>query len=62
MDSNVNIAEYKQLLNKIKQRVILAQKRAIFSASAEIFTKPPVSQLENINTKPSVSQFMFSMN
>lgn len=120
MDSNVNIAEYKQLLNKIKQRVMLAQKRAIFSASAEMlrmywdigemlcikqkeagwgtkflerisidlkndfpeikgfsvrncqfmiqfykdynqeltFTKPLVSQLENINTKPSVSQFM----
>ena len=36
MDSNVNIAEYKQLLNKIKQRVMLAQKRAIFSASAEM--------------------------
>ncbi len=36
MDSPINISEYTQLLNNIKQRVQLAQKRAIFSASAEM--------------------------
>lgn len=120
MNLNINISEYTLLLNNIKQRVLLAQKRAIFSANAEMlrmywdigemlfhkqqeaawgakfleriaidlkndfpeikgfsvrncqfmiqfykeynqeltFTKPSVSQLENINTKPPVSQFM----
>lgn len=114
MNLNINISEYTLLLNNIKQRVLLAQKRAIFSANAEMlrmywdigemlfhkqqeaawgtkfleriaidlkndfpeikgfsvrncqfmiqfyreynqeltFTKPSVSQLENINTKP----------
>ena len=36
MDLLVNITEYTQLLKQIKQRVQLAQKRAIFSASAEM--------------------------
>ncbi len=36
MDSPINISEYTQLLNQIKQRVQLAQKRAFFSASAEM--------------------------
>lgn len=36
MSLPINITEYTQLLNQIKQRVQLAQKRAIFSASAEM--------------------------
>lgn len=36
MNLQIDISEYTQLLNKIKQRVQLAQKRAIFSASAEM--------------------------
>ncbi len=36
MSTPINISEYTQLLNNIKQRVQLAQKRAIFSASAEM--------------------------
>ena len=36
MNLQIEKSEYTQLLNKIKQRVRLAQKRAIFSASAEM--------------------------
>jgi predicted nuclease of restriction endonuclease-like (RecB) superfamily len=36
MSLPINITEYTQLLNQIKQRVQLAQKRAIFSVSAEM--------------------------
>ena len=36
MEQNLDFAEYSQLLDKIKQRVRLAQQRAIFSASAEM--------------------------
>ena len=36
MDNIVNISEYTSLLKQIRQRVQLAQKRAIFSASAEL--------------------------
>ena len=36
MSLPINITEYTQLLNQIKQRVQLAQKKAIFSANAEL--------------------------
>lgn len=36
MDNIINISEYTSLLKQIKQRVQLAQKRAIFSASSEL--------------------------
>ena len=36
MGSNIDISEYTTLLKQIKQRVQLAQKRAIFSASEEM--------------------------
>ena len=36
MDNIINISEYTSLLKQIRQRVQLAQKRAIFSASAEM--------------------------
>lgn len=36
MDQSLDFSEYTQLLAKIKQRGLLAQQKAIFSASAEM--------------------------